>query len=117
MLRNGALSDLRVMSMINARFEPVWVNIRANAIPDRPAINATLGDMTIAKDRRITGGFHYGFFVRSIVIAPDGRLLNQQGRAALSDILVKGYFSYAQVKPEDYLEMLEAALHRRVASR
>ncbi len=115
MLRSGALTDLRVISEINARFEPVWVNIRESAIPDRPAINDAMHGMTFSQDRRITGGFSYGFFVRSLVISPDGKLLNRQGKPALSDPFVKGFYSYAQVKPEDFLDMLESALRSRSA--
>jgi hypothetical protein len=113
-LREGALSDLRVISTINARFEPVWVNIRRSAVPDRPAINEGLVGFTLAEDRRITGGFSYGFFVRSLVMTSDGAtLLNPQSKPGLGDLFSKGHFSYAQVKPDDYLEMLEAALRRR----
>ena len=116
MLRSGALSDLRVITEINARFEPVWINIRESAIPDRPAINEAMAEMTLGKDRRITGGFSYGFFVRSLVISPDGKLLNKQAKPSLSDPFVKGFFSYSQVKPEDFLEMLESALVSRSSS-
>jgi len=115
-LRDGALSDGRVIGTINARFEPVWVNIRTTPVPDRPAIDAALENVMLDRERRVSGSFAQGFFVRSCVLSADGtRLLNPQASPRLGDMVEKGHFSYAQVKAEDYLEMLDDALLRSKA--
>jgi hypothetical protein len=115
-LRDGALSDGRVIGTINARFEPVWVNIRTTPVPDRRAIDAALESIPMNGERKLTGSFNQGFFVRSCVLSSDGkRLLNPQGSPRFGDMVEKGHFSYAQVKAEDYLEMLDDALLRSKA--
>jgi len=64
--------------------------------------------------RFVTGGFSQGFFLRSVVLASDGKtLLNpQEGGASLCKLLADGHFAYAQVKADGYLRMLEDALAR-----
>ena len=63
--------------------------------------------------------FSEGFFLRSVVLSPDGTtLLNPQASTVSGSVdtfLHHGYDAYAQVEPGDYLSMLEGAL--RVFSR
>ena len=59
----------------------------------------------------MSGGFSQSFFLRSVVLSPDGgTLLNPQDAPSLGQLLGQGHFGYAQVKPEDYLVMLERSL-------
>jgi hypothetical protein len=93
---------------------PVWINIRTTPVPDLPCLEDVLHGVALDDRRYVRGGFSQGFFLRSAVVAADGRtLLNpQSGGASLCKLLADGHFAYAQVKPEDYLRMLRDALAR-----
>lgn len=95
---------------------PVWVNVREEALPPLPAPlwHDVLGVTTLDAQNRVVDAASKGFFLRSLVLTPDGQhLLNKQtGNAHLSlqMRLHEGYFAYAQTLTEDYLPMLQAAL-------
>lgn len=97
---------------MNARFEPVWINVRTTAVPEDAGVVAGTDDLSLNSDRTVPAGFHKGFFVRSLVLAPGGaRLLNPQSRGQpMATFNARGHFPYAQVKAGDYLPMLREAL-------
>jgi len=100
-----------VIDLVNERFVPVWINIREEPIPDLRALDAAIEGIELDGRRRVPGGFSKSFFLRSVVLSPDGgRLLNPQDKPNLGHLFTRGHFPYAQVKPEDYLAMLELAL-------
>jgi hypothetical protein len=99
-----------VIALVNERFVPVWVNIREQALPDLRALDGALEGITLDERRRVSGGFSRSFFLRSVVLSPDGgTLLNPQGTPGLGQLFGRGHFAYAQVKAEDYLAMLEGS--------
>lgn len=109
--RDGALSDEEVIALITARFVPVWVNIREEPVPDLRALDPALEGIALDERRRVTGGFTRSFFLRRVVLTPDGgRLLNPQGAPSLGRLFGRGHFAYAQGKADDYRAMLEGAL-------
>lgn len=114
MLRDGALSDPEVITLVNQEFVPVWVNIRTTPVPDIACMEEVLDKVEVNPDNMIQGSFSQGFFVRSIVLGSDGEtLLNPQpGGASLGDLFTRGHFKYAQVKAKHYLPMLREALDR-----
>ncbi len=95
---------------------PVWIDVRTTPVPDVPAIRDALIAAELDEQGRIRDLFSLGFFLRSLVLTPDGlALLNPQPNTVEGSVELfsrRGYFSYAQVKPGDYLEMLTAALRR-----
>lgn len=104
---------------MNAELVPVWIDIRTTPVPDVACMADVLDRVALDEDRRVSGAFSRGFFLRSVVLAADGEtLLNPQpGGASLCKLCSDGYFAYAQVKPADYLKMLHEALGRAVESR
>jgi hypothetical protein len=103
---------------VNERFVPVWVNIRREPIPDFPSVDQAIAGIELDSYRRVTGGFSRKFFLKSVVLSPDGQtLLNPQDQPGLGHLFSQGHFPYAQVKAEDYLTMLEAALRVNGAGR
>jgi hypothetical protein len=115
-LRVGALSDQRVIALVNERFVPVWVNIRTDPLPETPVLSQVLLKTQVTPDRHVDDLFSKGFFLRSLVLTSDGQaLLNPQAdtvKGSMETYSQKGYFAYAQVKPDDYLLMLDSALRR-----
>jgi hypothetical protein len=108
-----------VVDLLNDEFVPVWINIRTTPVPDIACLEDVLGKVTVGADGMVQGAFSQGFFVRSVVLGPDGEtLLNPQDakNASLGDLFGVGYFPYAQVKPKDYLPMLRVALARSRAA-
>jgi hypothetical protein len=98
---------------VNERFVPVWINIREEPIPDLGAIDAALQGIALDAGRRVSGGFSQSFFLRSLVLSPDGgTLMNPQDKPSLGHLFSQGYFPYAQVKPDDYLAMLDLSLRK-----
>jgi hypothetical protein len=114
MLRDGALSDPEVVSLVNDEFVPVWVNVRTSPLPDLACMDQVIEGIKYDSGGYLTGSFNRGFFVRSVVLASDGEtLLNpQKPKAALGDLFTEGHFPYAQVKAKHYLPMLREALDR-----
>ena len=114
-LRSGALSDEETIQFINANFVATWVNVRSQPVPQLPDDRILLG-VKINDARFVTGSFNEGFFVRSLVVSPDGKtLLNPQAmkpEESMPTYREHGYFPYGQVKAKDYLPMLRDALAR-----
>lgn len=71
-----------------------------------------LGGVEVNADGEVQGDQNRGFFLRSVVLGPDGMtLLNEQPTdAPLSHLFSEGFFPYGQVKTEQYLPMLRRAL-------
>jgi len=115
-LRAGALSDPDIIHLVNTEFVPVWVNVREDSLPDVPILKEVLLHAELDEDRHIHDLFSKGFFLRSLVLSPDGQtLLNPQAKTpqeSVANFSEKGYFAYAQVKPMDYRVMLEGSLRR-----
>ena len=102
-----------MIDLVNRRFIPVWINIRTTPVPDIPCLDEALPGVHL-DEQRYVGFLGQGFFLRSIVLSPQGtRLLNPEwGGSSLLKLVVDGHFAYAAVKPADYLQMLEKALSR-----
>lgn len=98
LLRDEALSDPRVIALINERLVPVWVNIRSQPVPD--LLDAASMDLAIDARRHINTDFSRHFLVRSAVVTSDGKLLNPQHCQGGLPI----------TKADPYLDMLRAAL-------
>ncbi len=103
-----------MIRLVNARFVPVWINIRKSPVPDLRPVDEAIGGVKLDAERRVAAGFSQGFFVRSLVIDSELRfLLNPQpSDDPMRTFNVKGHFPYAQVKAQDYLPMLQVALER-----
>jgi hypothetical protein len=112
-LRSGALSDRRVIERINARYVPVWVDVRKSALPPLPDREQFIVRTQLDASGRVCDTFSQGFFLRTLVVSSDGRrLLNPQPpdvAGSRDTFRHRGHFSYAQVKADDYLEMLDGA--------
>ena len=102
-----------MIALVNARFVPVWVNIRVEPVPARAAIDQAIEGIPLDERRKVSAGFNKSFFLRSVVLTSDSAtLLNPQDKPELGHLFRQGHFPYAQVKAEDYLAMLELALER-----
>lgn len=103
-------------ALIAAEFVPVWVNLREEPLPALATLDSVLGKTRLDAQRRVDDTLSQGFFLRSVVLTPDGaEVLNPQDatpRKSWETWKQRGYFSYAQVRTEDYRPMLEAALER-----
>lgn len=103
-------------SLVNARFVPVWIDIRESPLPHLPIWPQVLIKAQLGPDNRIVDLGSQGFFLRSIVLTPDGQtLLNAQASTVGDSVETEsrtGYFAYAQTKPQDYFNMLNASLIR-----
>lgn len=114
-MRGDALSDARVIELVNRELVPVWINIRRTAIPN-PTIERGLVTAKLDARRRVTDGWSYCFFNRSIVLSPDGAsILNPQIEtinAGVRSIALDGKLGYAEVNAGDYLVMMWKALAR-----
>jgi hypothetical protein len=115
-LRSGALSDDGVIALVNDAFIPVWIDVRTTPLPPLPIWPQVLLKTQLGVDRRVVDLFSQGFFLRSLVLTPDGQtLLNPQADTVTGSIATsseKGYYAYAQTKPQDYQVMLQGALVR-----
>jgi hypothetical protein len=115
-LRSAALSDSRVIDMVNSEFVPVWINVRTTPLPHLQAVRAALVNARIDERDFIADLFSRGFFVRSVVLSPDGRtLLNPAAgsiASAMAPLMLEGKLGYAEVNAGDYLVMLRQALER-----
>lgn len=98
-LRDEALSDPRVISMINERLVPIWINIRREPIPD--FLDAAAMELTIDERRHVSTDFSRHFLVRSAIVTAEGKVLNAEN--------CKGGFPITQADP--YYDMLRRSLH------
>jgi hypothetical protein len=103
-----------VIDLINAEFVPVWINVRRQPVPRWAFVGQVLLNGRLDAAHRIKDPFSEGFFLRSVVITPDGQtLLNPQPPTVLGasmQFFVRGDVSYAQIDAGDYLVMLRKAL-------
>jgi hypothetical protein len=115
-LRSAALADERVIAMINGELVPVWINIRKQPVPPFAFTGQFLLNGRLDGERMIKDPFSEGFFVRSLVVTPDGEtLLNPQPPTVVGasmQFFSRGDVSYAQMDSGDYLSMLMHALAR-----
>lgn len=100
-LRDGALSNLRVIDLVNEHLVPVWVNIREEEWPRAAAIEDNDWELWVGAGRRVLNPYAYFYFVRSCVLTPDGDVL-------LNDDA--GRFGQVGHEATSYKEMLERSL-------
>lgn len=105
-----------MIALINERFVPVWINVRTTPLPPLPVLSKVLVNARVDRDNKIADLFSEGFFVRSVVLSPDGqRILNPAPTTvagSLKHLALDADLGYAQVDPRDYLSMLRHALDR-----
>lgn len=89
---------------------PVWIDVRTTPLPDVSGLNRTLEGTTLDVERRVVNDFSRKFFVRNLLLAADGTLLNPCDRAGWSAWWRDGHFPYAQVAVHSYAAMLDAGL-------
>ncbi|MDB4964777.1 MAG: hypothetical protein JWN44_466 [Myxococcales bacterium] len=102
--------------MINADFVPVWINVRTTPLPRSSFVAEVLVGAKVDGDNKVVDPFSKGFFLRSVVLSPDGqRILNHSPRTvagSLGEALRDGTQVYATIDTGDYLSMLGKALKR-----
>jgi len=105
-----------VISLLNDQFVPVWINVRTTPLPRLAAMKDVLVNAKVDGDNKISDTFSKGFFIRSVVLTPDGReILNPQPRTvgkSLVHFTMDGDLGYAQVDGPDFLTMLRHSLER-----
>ncbi|MSP60067.1 MAG: hypothetical protein EXR72_06935 [Myxococcales bacterium] len=121
MLRSAALSDPRVIELVNQKFVPVWINVRTTPLPALPSVRETLVNARTNEVGKVDDAFSRGFFVRTAMLSPDGQtLLNRQASTiagSMAKIAFDGELGYAEVNPGQYLVMLRRALERQADAR
>jgi hypothetical protein len=105
-----------VIDLIRHDFVAVWINVRKQPVPRWPFVGEVLLNGRLDAANRIKDPFSEGFFLRSVVVTPDGQtLLNPQPPTVIGasvQFFVRGDVSYAQIDAGDYLVMLRKALAR-----
>ena len=105
-----------MIGLVNDEVVPVWINIRKQPVPPLPFTDQVLLNGRLDDRRMIKDPFSEGFFLRSLVITPDGAtLLNPQPPTVVGASLQffsRGDVSYAQIDTGDFLSMLQHALAR-----
>lgn len=103
MLRDGALSDRRVISFVNDKLVPVWIDVRADAYPLIPALHDRDGVMFTTPGGQVLNLYYLSFLARSYVLSPDLRtLLNE----------ADGMLGHADMAGGSYVGMLQRAVAR-----
>jgi hypothetical protein len=109
-----------VIALVNRELVPVWINVRTQPVPPFPFTDQVLLNGRLDEQRMIKDLFSEGFFLRSLVITPDGQtLLNPQPPTVVGASLQffrRGDVSYAQMDTGDFLSMLRRALDRFAAT-
>jgi hypothetical protein len=109
-----------VIELINRDFVAVWVNVRTTPLPRLPVIKDVLVNAEVNASNMIVDPFSEGFFLRSVVLTPDGqRILNRAATTvagSLANIARDGNLQYAEVDGPDYLVMLTRARERFAAA-
>ncbi len=115
-LRSLALRDQRVIAQINEEFVPVWINIRTTPVPPFPFVQDVLVTAKIDQHNRVVDLFSRNYFIRSVIVSPDGQRLLNPGASTVAKtarkLLFEGDWSYEAMDPGDYLVMLKHALRR-----
>lgn len=103
-----------MVEAINADFVPVWINTRAEPVPEFPDREEVLMGARLNRKGKLGGAAAQGFFLRVVVLDPaDLRLLNRQAptaEASVGTFLREGHFAYAQARADDLLPMMASAL-------
>jgi hypothetical protein len=101
---------------VNDKFVPVWINVRDTPIPNLPRLDQVLIEATLDENRKISNLFSLGFFVRAVVLNPEGdTILNYQSNTFLGRgmrIFTEGSYSYAQLTAHDMEPVLRDSLDR-----
>jgi hypothetical protein len=110
-----------VIAGINAELVPVWINVRTTPLPRLAIIPDVLVNARVDSGNMIKDPFSEGFFLRSVVLSPDGAtILNPSPKTvagSLSRAIFEGDNSYAAIDAGDYLSMLRRSLRRYHAMR
>ncbi|MFI5288679.1 MAG: hypothetical protein ACHQ17_03480 [Polyangia bacterium] len=105
-----------MISLLNDQFVPVWINVRTTPLPRLAVLKQVLLNATVDGDNKISDTFSKGFFLRSVVLTPDGReILNPQPRTVGKSIVhfaMDGDLGYAEVDGADFLTTLRHSLER-----
>ncbi len=105
-----------MIALIDAELVPLWINVRTTPLPRLPIVPDVLVNARVDADHKVEDLFSRGFFLRSVVVTPDGRtLLNPSPRTiagSLAHIATEGDLAYAEVDPRDYRSMLQHAIAR-----
>ena len=101
---------------INADVVPVWINVRTTPLPRLAVIPDVLVNAKVDSSNLIKDPFSEGFFLRSVVLTPDGAtILNRSPTTvagSISRAIFEGDNSYAAIDAGDYLSMLRRSLRR-----
>ncbi|MHB8420815.1 MAG: hypothetical protein ACYDCL_22295 [Myxococcales bacterium] len=115
-LRSAALADQGIIDLLNERFVPVWIDVRTEPVPPLPKLDRVLIEARLDATRHVSNLFSLGFFLRSVVLNPEGTtILNWQPTTLMGSgmhLWTDGAFAYAQFRPSDYGRMLREALER-----
>lgn len=110
-----------MIARINAELVPVWINVRTTPLPRLAIIPDVLVNARVDGSNMIVDPFSEGFFLRSVVLTPDGStILNPSPKTvagSISRAIFEGDNSYAALDPGDYLSMLHRSLRRFRAMR
>ena len=102
---------------MNEAFVAVWIDVRTAPLPRRTFVPDVLVNAKVDAGNKVIDPFSRGFFLRSVVLAPDGEtLLNRAPTtlgATLAGVIRDGDNAYAKVDAGDYLSMLQHALSRQ----
>ncbi len=105
-----------MIQQINGELVAVWINVRTTPLPRLAIIPDILVNAKVDGNNMIVDPFSEGFFVRSVVLTPDGRtILNPSPKTvggSISRAVLDGDNSYAAIDAGDYLTMLRHALRR-----
>jgi hypothetical protein len=105
-----------VIELIGSDFVPVWIDVRTTSLPRRAFVGDVLVNARVDEQNKVVDPFSQGFFLRSVVLTPDGeQILNRApttAAASLGRVLTTGDNLYANVDAGDYLTMLRHALVR-----
>ncbi len=104
------------MRYIDDHFVPVWINVRTEALPRFPFLDQVLINARVDKENRVVDPFSKGFFVRSVVVSPDGQTLLNPGPSSVlgfaAKTILEGDMNYANADPGDFLSMVMHAYNR-----
>jgi hypothetical protein len=110
-----------VIRYVNENLVSLWVDVREQPVPPIPDLDKVLINARMDSRRMIVDPFSEGFFVRTVIVSPDGKtLLNPQASTlagAAGVIFTKQSVPYAQVTTNDFWLMLRDALARHRGER
>lgn len=120
MLRSAALADERVKRFLDEKLVPVWLNVRTTPLPRFPFLGEVLINAHVDQNNKVIDPFSKGFFVRTVVVTPDGQTLLNPGPSSVLGFAAKTIFegdmNYANADPGDFLAMVIKAHQRWVAA-